>query len=350
MANESLIEALEQLRAGYAQRLRAANAVLATLKGATGALTKAGRAVNDYAGQIGGEPSASLAQTQAMLGGLRLREEAVDPLAPELRREIRTLTSLATGLRDAATALRAEPVDVVRLGRAVATLQSARTTDGALLPLLADLGVALEDGQRDLSAVFGVGLRDAVARLGLELGGRPPRFEIGRFEVITDFVRRRASLFYGKEELSRTIPLSVEAVIKAYQAEAKAITGRNEDRARWMEQFQAAYQRIQSRRAAGDGQPAQPGPASSRVNIVECYFEVVLLRQSRAFRSAPSKKTFIDYPRAQFIYDFTTLADRRRIQAHTATKNQTDNAERSFWLVEGDRPHEGGYIADIQLV
>ena len=74
------------------QRLRAANTVLTTLKGATGALTKANRALNDYADEFDGNGDGALTSARQSLNGLRLREEVVDPLAPALRREARALT------------------------------------------------------------------------------------------------------------------------------------------------------------------------------------------------------------------------------------------------------------------
>jgi hypothetical protein len=32
-----------------------------------------------------------------------------------------------------------------------------------------------------------------------------------------------------------------------------------------------------------------------------------------------------------------------------ATKSQTDNVERSIWIVDGDSPHAGNYIADVKF-
>jgi hypothetical protein len=343
MANETVIDALERLRTDQNQRLRAANTVLTTLKGATGALTKANRALNDYADEFDGNGDGALTSARQSLNGLRLREEVVDPLAPALRREARALTGQVTALRDALTALRAEPVDVIRLGRAVAALHAVRTPDVALGALLPELDQALAEGQRNLGDEFGVGLRAAVAALGRELGGRPPRFEIGRFEVVANFVSRRAAISYGKELLNKNVPLSVEAVVKAYQTEAKAIAGRNEDPDRWMAQLQEAY--TQARGGPNAGEP-RPG---ARVNIVAVLFELVLLRQARGFRSAPSKRAFVDYSRAQFAHDFASLADRRRVRAHVATKSQADSSDKSLWLVEGSGPHDGSYIADIEF-
>ena len=177
--------------------------------------------------------------------------------------------------------------------------------------------------------------------------GRPPRFELGRFELVADFVSRRAAISYGKELLNKDVPLSVEAVVKAYQREAKAIVGRNEDPDRWMAHTTAAGRTPAATHAASRRQ--------ARVNIVDCYFEMVLLRQAEAFRSAPSKRTFVDYSRAQFAHDLssptgTPLHTRAcKSRAHVATKSQADNADKSLWLVEGSGPHDGSYIADVEF-
>ena len=61
--------------------------------------------------------------------------------------------------------------------------------------------------------------------------------------------------------------------------------------------------------------------------------------------------------RAQFAYDFYEFANRQRLahdghvaKAHSATKSQTDSATRSMWIVEGDTPYDGRYIADVEFV
>ena len=75
--------------------------------------------------------------------------------------------------------------------------------------------------QRALGDTFGLALRHALAAQGIELGGRPPRFEIGRFELVANFVSRTATLSYGKELVLKRVPLSVEAAIKAWAADPR---------------------------------------------------------------------------------------------------------------------------------
>lgn len=344
MPDAALIDALDRLRERYAQRQKLAANLQAALKGTAGALGKATRLLRDYVELGNGSEGAPRALET--LSTSRLRDEAIDPLMPSLRRETKLLTAQATALKDAVAALRAAPADVVKLGHALAALQASKLADAELAALLPQLEAELEAGQRSLGDTFGVALRGAFAERGIELGGRPPRFEIGRFELAADFVSRAATLSYGKNLVARRVPLSVEAVLKAYDREAKLIMGRSEDGARWMADLHAAWETVRRRKGGGE----------VRANIVECYLELVLLRQPKLFRSAPSKQVFVDYSRAQFAYDFfrftaTEPVHHQGLRAFglVATKSQTDGGERSIWIVEGDSPHDGRYIADVKF-
>jgi hypothetical protein len=347
MPNDALLSRIEEVRDTYTQRQKATNGLLAALKGATGALNKASRSLNDYLDQNRNGQLPKLTEAQQAFGALRLKDDVVDPLLPDLRREVKLLTKLGGALKDAHAALRGDSVDVVKLGHAYGVLQSVNVQDDALSALLPEIDGELQQAQRTLGETFGQALRGAVAELELELRGRPPRFELGRFEINANFVSRSASISYGKILVVKRVPLSVEAVIKAYQREAKVIMGRNEDGERWIEQFYLAWQNARRKRERAD----------QRANIVDCYYEQVLLRQSRTFRSAPSKASFVDYSRAQFAYDFFEFINQQRcayqgqrVSAHTATKSQTESADKSIWIVEGDSPYDGRYIADVAFV
>lgn len=347
MPNAPLQETLEQLRESYSQRQKSVNSLLAALKGTSSSLGKASRFLREYADQnVNG---IALSEAQASFA------QIADPLLPDLRREAKNLNTLTAALRDALTALRGEAVDVVRLGRAYQTLQAnatkAKLQHGMLQAILPEIHQELQYAQRSLADTFGQALRDALAELGIEIRGRPPRFELGRFEINADFVNRTASILYGKDVVSRRAPLSVEAVVKAYQRDVKLITGRNEDGDRWIELFYQAWQNAQRKRDL----PVRP--EGVRVNIVDCYFELVLLRQGKGFRSAPLKRTFVEYTRAEFVYDFFEFANQqrrayrgRRVNVHSSTKSQTESPDKSFWIVEGDSPFAGRYMTDVEFV
>lgn len=342
MANNALIQQLETLRDGYMRQQKSAAALQATLKGILNAHTRAHRVLADYQEQNG---SADIADAQAVLMDIPLKDAVIDPLTPQLRREQKVLVSVISALKDAISALQSEPTDVVRLDKAISTLKTAPQDE--ITALLPELQEELDLGQKALSHEFGQKLRDALAQHGIELGGRAPKFAIGRFELEANFARRAVTVRYGRDAVIPRVPVTVDAAIKAYQNAARLVTQRNQDGAAWIAQFHEAYHIARRKR----------GQESARVGIVDCYVEMVLLRQGRGFTSEPSKRTFNDYIRAQFIHDFYEFTNRQRlphaglyVRAHTATKSQADNATRSMWIVEGDTPYDGRYIGDVELV
>lgn len=342
MANEPLLLQLTQLADSYALRQKRAGAVQSSFKLVNDAHNKASKALRDYAEH---DTTVDVAGAQAAFARVRVREEAIDPLAADLRREIKTLAALIAALKESTNALRAEPVDVVRLDKALTVLQTS--IEQPVLDAVPELQKELELAQRALGDEFGQKLRAALAAQGAAIGGRPPKFEIGRFELDVNFARRFGVLRYGKDVVAPHIPVTVDATVKAYQAAAKAIEGRTQDGAAWLTQLHEAYQIARRKRNV----------QSDRINIVDVYLEMVLLRQGRAFASEPSKRTFTDYSRPQFIYDFYEFTGRQRLayqgqiaKLHSATKSQTDSPAKSMWIVEGDSPYDGHFFADIQFV
>lgn len=346
MPDETLNTQLDTLRETYTQQQKAVAGLQAAFKGVTNAHSKAQKALRDLSMLRSGVSPDGLNGAQEAFSESRLKEEAVDPLLPDIRRELKSLATLTGALKDAASALRTEPVDVVRLDKALATLELAKQENvrETLPPLREELDVA----QRVLGDEFGRRLRSALSEQGIQIGGRAPRFEIGRFELEANFAKRFIVLRYGKDIVVPHAPITVEGAMKAYASASKAIMGRNQDGKAWIAQFHEAYQTARRKR----GTQAQ----GTRLNIVDCYIEMVLLRQGRAFASQPSKHTFTDYLRAQFEYDFHEFASRLHlaydghiVKAHSAVKSQTDYATKSMWIVEGDTPYDGRYIADVEF-
>lgn len=342
MPNESLLTRLDGLRDTYTQQQKAAASLQAVLASVASAHGKAQKALRDFSAQ---DPAVDVTSAQEAFAQAGVKETAVDPLLPELRREVKRLATLTGALKDAASALRSEPADIVRLDKAITVLQGYRQPD--IEQTLPELREELNLAQRTLGDEFGGRLRAGMAEIGMQIGGRAPRFELGRFELEANFAKRALVLRYGKDVVVPHASVTVEAAVRAYQAASKAIMGRNQDGKAWLAQFHEAYVRARRRLGA-------TGP---RVNIVECYLDMVLLRQGRAFASEPSKRTFTDYMRAQFIYDFAELTGRSRrqhegqvVKAHSATKSQADSPTRSMWIVEGDTPYDGRYIADVEFV
>jgi hypothetical protein len=345
MSIESVVNELDRLRETYTQRQKLAANTQAALKGAAGALTKAERTVRIYTEQTGSQQDRSFDQARTTLAGMRMKEDVIDLVMPDLRREIKASTVIAAALKDAVTALRAEPIDVVRLGRAVHLFQAQKNLDAPVATLVPELIDQLAEGERMLSTTFGVALRDAFAAIGKQLGGVPPRFEVGRFEIATNFGTRSATILYGREVVVKRTALSVDAILRAYQAAEKLIMGRNENPVEWLKQLHTAWDGIRLKYNAQD----------KRANIVECYLDMLLQRQPKAFRVAPLKSSFTDYMRAQFAYDFDTftrqglLHNGLRAFGTSATKSHTENPERSIFIVHGDAPYDGGYVGDVKF-
>lgn len=345
MANETLISELEHVRDSYSQRQKATTGAQTALQAIPVVLTKAERALRTYTEQSGTLSPQALEQARQSLANTDLKQAAVDPLLPELRREIKALATVQAALKDALTALRSESVDIIRLGHALTVLRNVKGPDAALNQLTPQLETVFEEGQQSLGATFGLALRNALAEQGIELDGRPPRFTIGRFEINANFVGRSASILYGKEVVVRKVALSVESIVKVYLGAQKAISGRNEDPARWLENLYSAWETVRRKRASSE----------PRANIVECYMEMLMLRQPKAFRLDPGKQSFAEYSRAQFAYDFAAYArsglEHRGLRAFgsSATKSHTDNPERSMWIVNGNSPYDGAYIGDVKF-
>jgi hypothetical protein len=341
MPNETIINQLDILREKYLLQQKIASALQASLKAIINAQSKTQKVLADYGIQNAGVDVSSALDVFAQL---RLKEETIDPLLPDLRRELRSLAALIGALKDAAFALRSEPVDVIRLDKAIAQLQTAKQQD--ILDLLPELNQELDVAQRVLGDEFGQRLRAALAEQGISIGGRAPKFEIERFELEANFAARLITLRYGKDMVVPRVPITVEATTKAYLSASKLVSGRSQDGQAWITQFYEAYEMARRKKESG-----------ARVNIVDCYIELVMLRQGRAFVSEPSKRTFTDYTRAQFIYDFYEFTNRQRlvhkgqvVSAHVASKSQTDSPTKSMWIVEGDTPYDGRYIADVEFV
>ena len=344
MPNQSLIEGLENLLETYTQRRRASDLLLRGLKASNDALNKTSRALNDYAAQNSHLDVQQLEQVQQNFESIQFKDRVYDVVQLDLRRESKALADQIKAIRDAMSALQGDIVDLIKLDRAVQALKGSSVDDSHLDALMPDLNHEIEQAQARLGDEFGEALRDALAEMGVAIGGRPPRFEAGRYEIIANFVNRTAAINYGKTEVVPRVRLSLDTLLKAYQSAVQSIEGRKEDGNRWIEQFYTAWQTAQLKQ----------GKNAARVNIIECYYEMVLLRQKRTFNSAPSKQSFVDYSRAQFAYDFYEFTHRQRLSynglyvaAHTATKSQTDTTSRSLWIVEGSAPHDGRYVADI---
>jgi hypothetical protein len=255
------------------------------------------------------------------------------------------LDALIKALKKAADAFTDTSIDPIGLSKAIEVIQSNGAVTPAIRELQTELSVYLERAQEQLSQQFGEQLRASFASQQIEVGGRPPKFEVGRFLIETDFTKRKVIIFYGKIELTR-LGLSVPQTIVSYHAAMNEIMKRDEDGQLWIAQFYEAWEAARRLRGTSD----------LRVNIIDCYFELFRLRQKKTFRYAPTRGGLIEYTPAQFSHDFYEFAEVRRLSAEgkkvfpsAATKQQTGMPDRHLWIVEGENPNLGRFIGDIKF-
>ena len=281
--------------------------------------------------------------TETLLTQLNAAQQDIEPDFKALRQALAALKRAsklaaeerldAIAMQKALTKLQDADALVDRAALHQATNAFAQTTQQALDALAFDFA-------RDLKASF-------EAR-GLTVEGRPPTLVVGELTLHIDSAARKAQWFYGREALTRPLPLSLHAILRAYDQQYKAIIKREVDVQGFVRELYDAWSQLIAER------PRRP--AGGRINIIEVYSRVVLNRQPKRFWNAPSRKTFKDYERPFFVRDMVlahaaepVLDDQGRawrMRLGVATKNQASNPQRSVWLPHSG-PLEGDYYADI---
>jgi hypothetical protein len=194
------------------------------------------------------------------------------------------------------------------------------------------------------SFLFAKDLRAAFETEGIALKGDPPRFYAEPITIDVDASRARVDLKYGHETLNaKPIALETAGVVAAYAKAKKSLAGRKVNQKEMLDLMFEAYRRVLLQSA---------GQVGDRVNIVDCYRELVWLKQSATFRRAPAKSTFSEYPRAYFVYDILQLRKSKllnhrnhRLQFGIATIDATGDDLRTVWVPDG--AGDGQYLMDM---
>jgi hypothetical protein len=266
--------------------------------------------------------------SEQLLTQLEVAQADLDPQFKALRN--------ATGaLKRAAKLAGEEKLDALAMNKLLVKLEEAASEVESVSLQAATDAFAAETQQAldGLAFDFAKDLRDVFQARGLTVDGRPPTLSVGLLVLQIDIAARKAQWFYGKEPLTRPIPLSINNLLKAYDAQHKAIEQRTLDAAAFMGELHKAWSELIEKRTQR--------PSGGRINLVELFAQVTMDRQVARFWNAPSRGTFKDYDRAHFVRDLVLAMEALPVEVDGselvfhlagATKSQAESAARSIWI------------------
>ncbi len=267
----------------------------------------------------------------------------------ELEPHFKALRGAIGALRRASKLAGQGKSEALAMHKALVKLQEAAAAfeSDALAEAVDAFAALTQEALDGLAFDFARALKQTFEERGKTVTGRPPTLVIDLFVLNIDMAARKAQWFYGKEALTRPIPLSVIGIMKAYERQHKLIAGRQIESDTFLGELYKAWNELIARRARR--------PAGGRINIVETLGQLTLNRQSARFWNTPSRKTFKDYPRVFFVRDLVLLQGAgtilavdgrvRNMRLGVATKSQADTPTRSIWLPSS--PLDGEYYGDI---
>lgn len=268
----------------------------------------------------------------------------------ELEPQFKALRQAMGALRVAARLAGEENADALPMQRALVKLQTAaeEVENESLDKAVSVFAAATQKALDELAYSFAEDLREEFNSRGETVSGRPPTLMVGMLIFNINMAARKGQWFYGKEALTRPIPLSLKGILKAYDQQVKRIAQRELDSAQLLNELYKAWQDCLAKRKSM--------PSGGRINIIETYSQLIINRQSNRFWNAPSRKTFKDYERPLFVRDLALLLEQDatslevdqqtyRLHLGVATKSQAEQASRSIWLPENGV--EGQFYSDV---
>lgn len=278
-----------------------------------------------------------------LVESLREAQRTLEPQFKELRQAV-------AALKRAARLAESEKPDALPMNKALLKLEqaAAKLPDDALQAATATFRRETERALDALAFDFAKDLRDTFAGRGVQVDGRPPALLVGDLVLRIDVAARKAQWFYGQEPLTGRLQLSVAAIVAAYERQRKLIAQGETAPADFLRELFATWN--------GELQSRSRRPAGNRLNLVDTYAKMTMARQSARFWNAPSRQTFKDYPRPQFVRDlvraqaapeFSVDGRRHHLRLGVATKSQADSSSRSVWLPSANGGLDGAYYSDV---
>lgn len=274
--------------------------------------------------------------------------DTLQAVEKELEPQFKALRMAIGALKQANKLAGEEKLDALAMQKAQAKLQQA----GELLDhegfqsAVQSFGAQTQTALESLAFDFARDLKELFEQRGDTVSGRPPRMVVNDLVLDINIGTRKAQWLYGKDPLTRPIPLSFNPILKAYDGQKRAISERSIDVAGFVEELYVAWNELIEKRTQR--------PQGGRINIIEIYSQVIMNRQTARFKNSPSRATFKDYDRPLFIRDLVLAksAPTVQIEGQThhlrlggASKSQAESAMKSIWLPSS--PLDGEYYASV---
>lgn len=275
---------------------------------------------------------------------------AITEARRQLAAEVKMRRDVIKPLEQALRALKNPHDNAVALYEASVALQ--QPAEGLALPkgyqaAANNLRVFADAQLSELEFTFARDLRAAFKEQGIVLTGSPTKLIADLFVIEPDLRKKQVYISFSRQPATaKKIKLDVEQVLAAHGRARREICERKVDLNGLIAELFEAYQRLLKLSGKAVG---------TRVGIVECYRELVLVRQPLSFRRTPSKQSFVDYPKTHFVYDMLELRrqnklthEGHRLNLGTATIEVTGDSTRAIFLATGAT--DGQFIKDIYFV
>ena len=272
--------------------------------------------------------SADLSEIRKILAGeVKLRNSIIKPLENAVR-ALKDPHKNAVVLAEACAALENPPIELDLPDNFQSSIEQLKT--------IADENLA------ELEFTFARDLREAFSEKGITLGGSSASELIADLFVIkVDMRRKQVDMTFSRQPVTeKKIKLNVEQVVAVYERARKEICERNIDLNSLLGELFEAYNRILKLSDKSIG---------TRTIIVDCYRELIMVRQPVSFRKTPSKQKFLDYPKTHFAFDMMQLRrlqkmiyQEHRLNLGTATIEVGSDSARAMFLA--NNANEGQFI------
>lgn len=265
-----------------------------------------------------------------------------------LANEVKLRSNVIKPLENAVRALKDPHKNAVALAEACATLEKPPPEldlSDNYQPLIRQLKTIADENLAELEFTFARDLRETFGEKGIALGGSSASELIADLFVIkVDMRGKQVDMTFSRQPVTdKKIKLNVEQVVTVYERARREICERNVDLNALLGELFEAYRRVLK---------LSDKPVGTRTIIVDCYRELIMVRQPAAFRKTPSKQKFLDYPKTHFAFDMMRLRrsgqfinDGYRLNLGTATIDVGSDSARAMFLATD--ANEGQFIQHL---